>query len=66
MIRISKSWLSATPTAMLFSQAFKNPPKLKRVAPPVIKNQGIDPNKNQCQTTQVVAPPMNSVQGNDL
>ena len=39
--------ISATPTAMLFSAAFKNPPKLKHVPQPVVKNSMVDQNANQ-------------------
>ena len=39
--------ISATPTAMLFSAAFKNPPKLKHVPQPVVKNSMVNQNANQ-------------------
>ena len=40
---------SATPTANIFAQAFKNPPKLKHVTPPTVKNAAIDQPKNSVQ-----------------
>ena len=39
--------ISATPTAMLFSAAFKNPPKLKHVPQPVVKNSMVNQDTNQ-------------------
>ena len=40
---------SATPTANIFAQAFKNPPKLKHVAPPTVKNSALDGQQQQQQ-----------------
>ena len=45
---------SATPTANLFANLFQNPPKLKHVTPPTVKNAALD--------SAVAAAPRNSVQ----
>ena len=60
--------ISATPTAMLFSAAFKNPPKLKHVPQPVVKNSMVNQDANQAAGAPAgpaltsLQPPQQSVQ----